>query len=159
MNRLLSLIAAAGIGLTASHAAASSSCTTPQNVNDMASEIAAGVNANRAARGLQALQYNATLGQAAMKHACDMSVNNFFGHSGSDGSSVGRRVQAEGYRSCLTAENLAWGYPTSGQIISGWMNSSGHRSNMLLRDAQEMGIGITQGPRGPNWVLVLAKGC
>ena len=58
----------------ASQAAASNACTTPANVNAMASEIAAGVNANRRANGQPQLAYNAKLSQAAMKHACDMSV-------------------------------------------------------------------------------------
>ncbi len=160
MNRIASGVAAIGLSFCAGQAvAANNACRTPPNVNAMATEIAAGVNANRRAQGLSALQYNPDLGEAAMQHACDMSVNGFFGHSGSDGSSVQRRVRAVGYRDCLVAENLAWGYPNSNQIISGWMNSAGHRSNMLHPRAQEFGIGITEGTRGPNWVLVLAKGC
>jgi uncharacterized protein YkwD len=140
-------------------AAAANSCTTPGNVNALASEIAQGVNASRRANGQSALVYNAQLGQAAMAHACDMAVHNFFGHRGSNGTTVQTRVRSAGYRDCLVAENLAWGYPTSQQIISGWMQSAGHRSNMLHPRAREFGIGITQGPRGPNWVLVLAKSC
>ncbi|MFZ3581830.1 CAP domain-containing protein [Loktanella sp. DJP18] len=145
--------------LTAQAAAAANACAMPGNVNQMASEIAAGVNAQRRAHGLAPLAYNATLGRAAMTQACDMSVNNFFGHRGSNGSNVSARVQAAGYRNCTIAENLAWGYPTSGQIIGGWMNSSGHRANMLHPRVAEMGVGITTGSKGPNWVLVLGRRC
>ena len=159
MRRLFSLGATLALCLGAGQALASNACVTPAEVNAMASEIAAGVNANRRAQGRHALEYNPQLGRAAMKHACDMAVNGFFGHQGSDGSNSQARVRQAGYRDCLVAENLAWGYPRSEQIISGWMNSPGHRSNMLHPRAYEMGIAITQGPRGPNWVLVVARGC
>ena len=159
MLRILWVVIALSVTMIAGQASASNACATPSNVNALASEIAAGVNANRRANGQHALQFNPRLGQAAMKHACDMAQNNFFGHRGTDGSNSQARVRQAGYRECLVAENLAWGYPTSQQIISGWMNSQGHRFNMLHPRAYEMGIGITQGPKGPNWVLVVARGC
>lgn len=145
--------------LFAPHAEAANRCVTYANANALASDIAAGVNAARRAQGQPALRYNARLGQAAMKHACDMSVNNFFGHQGSDRSTVQARVRQSGYRDCLVAENLAWGYPASQQIMTGWMNSAGHRNNILHPRVAEMGIAITDGPKGPNWVLVLARSC
>lgn len=153
------LAAIATLALSASAAQAANRCVTPTNVNALATEIAAGVNANRRAQGQAPLAYNRRLSQAAMAHACDMSVNGFFGHQGSDGSNIQRRVRNAGYRDCVVAENLAWGYPSSQQIISGWMNSSGHRNNMLHPRVAEMGIAVTEGAKGPNWVLVLARGC
>lgn len=140
-------------------AQSAAACVAPQNVNVMANEIAAGLNAQRRAHGKSPLAYNPQLSRAAMTHACDMSRNGFFGHHGSNGSTVQARVRASGYRDCLVAENLAWGYPNSQQIISGWMNSAGHRSNMLHPRVAEFGVAITDSPRGPNWVLVLAKRC
>ena len=107
----------------------------------------------------QSLEATTKLGRAAATHACDMAVHNFFGHAGSNGSHVQARVQAAGYRNCTVAENLAWGYPTAGQIIGGWMGSAGHRANMLHPRVREMGIGITTGAKGPNWVLVLGRRC
>lgn len=159
MKNIVRTLFACTLALVGTQAVASNACTTPANVDAMASEIARGLNASRAAHGQSQLDFNRKLGAAAMAHACDMSVNNFFGHQGSDGSTIQRRVRAAGYRDCLVAENLAWGYPRSEQIINGWMNSAGHRSNMLHPRAQEFGIGITVGEKGPNWVLVLAKGC
>jgi len=156
MNRITLTLAALGFGLMASQGMA---CTTPANVNALAQEIATGVNAQRRANGQSAVRFNRQLGQAAMNHACDMSANNFFGHNGSNGSTVQRRVRSAGYQDCLVAENLAWGYPSSQQIISGWMNSAGHRTNMLHPRVTEFGVAITDGPKGPNWVLVLANSC
>ena len=156
MNKLTMTLAALGFGLMSGQAMA---CSAPANVNVLAQEIATGVNAQRRANGQSAIRFNRQLGQAAMAHACDMSVNGFFGHNGSNGSSVQRRVRAAGYQDCLVAENLAWGYPNSQQIIAGWMNSSGHRRNMLHPRVSEFGVAITEGAKGPNWVLVLARGC
>ena len=134
-------------------------CTTPTNVNALATEIAAGVNQSRRANGQSSLQFNRQLGQAAMRHACDMQANNFFDHRGSDGSTPQRRVRRAGYNDCIAAENIAWGYPRSSQIINGWMNSPGHRRNMLHPRIEEFGVAITEGPKGPYWVLVLGKSC
>lgn len=153
---ILSAAAACLLALGATQAAA---CTTPANVNALATEVANGLNANRAANGLPPVQFNRRLGRAAMDHACDMSNNGFFGHSGSNGSDIVQRVNATGYRQCLVAENLAWGYPRSEQIVTGWMNSAGHRANMLHPRVEQFGVAITEGAKGPNWVLVLAKGC
>ena len=158
MRSILFAMAASAMTFLAGQASASN-CVAPANASALANEIAAGLNANRRAQGQAPLRYNTQLARAAMAHACDMAVNNFFGHRGSDGSNLQRRVRAAGYRDCLVAENLAWGYPTSQQIISGWMGSNGHRTNMLHPRAAEFGVGITQGPKGPNWVLVLARGC
>lgn len=152
----IAALAACFIAFGATHASA---CSTPSNVNALATEIAQGLNAHRAANGLPQLEYNRRLGRAAMTHACDMSVNGFFGHNGSNGSDIVQRVNSTGYRQCLVAENLAWGYPRSEQIVSGWMNSAGHRANMLHPRVAEFGVAVTDGAKGPNWVLVLARGC
>lgn len=153
------LLVACTFVFLAGQAQASNACQTPANVNALASEIAAGLNANRRANGQPALTFNKRLSKAAMKHACDMSRNAFFGHQGTDGSNIQTRVRAAGYRDCLIAENLAWGYPDSKKIITGWMNSRGHRSNMLHPRVAEFGVGISQGAKGPNWVLVVGRGC
>ena len=156
---LRTLIAVLILSCTAQVAAAANSCALPTNASQLANEIAAGVNAQRRANGLSPLAYNATLGKAAVTHACDMSVNGFFGHRGSNGANAQACVQAAGYRDCTVAENLAWGYPNAGQIIGGWMGSAGHRANMLHPRVKEMGIAVTNGAKGPNWVLVLGRHC
>lgn len=156
MKTLNHMIAVLGFGLLSGQAMA---CSTPANVNALAQEIATSVNQQRRANGQPTIQFNRQLGQAAMSHACDMAKNGFFGHNGSNGSTVQRRVRAAGYRECLVAENIAWGYPSSEQIMSGWMNSAGHRTNMLHPRVSEFGVAISQGAKGPNWVLVLAASC
>lgn len=157
MRNMLSAVAiliAAFFGTTAS-----ANCAMPENVNAMATEIAAGLNASRRANGESTLRFSRELGRAAMRHACDMLANDFFDHRGSDGSNLQARVTRVGYNACIVAENIAWGYPRPEQIIDGWMNSPGHRRNMLHPRIEEFGIGISQGPRGPYWVLVVGKEC
>ncbi len=139
--------------------AAAASCVAPSNVNELATEIAAGLNESRRSVGEAPLRFNRDLGRAAMVHACDMLVNDFFAHQGTDGSSSQVRAIEAGYEPCIVAENIAWGYPRSEQIITGWMNSPGHRRNMLHPRIEEFGVGITMGPKGPYWVLVVGKQC
>ncbi len=159
MTRFIRIGATVALGLFATTGAAAQPCVAPENVNELATQIAAGVNTSRRANGVVPLRFNRRLGEAAMVHACDMVVNGFFDHRGSDGSGAQTRVRAAGYEDCIVAENIAWGYPRSEQIISGWMNSPGHRRNMLHPRIEEFGVGITQGPDGPYWVLVVGKEC
>ncbi|MBI1416290.1 MAG: CAP domain-containing protein [Limimaricola sp.] len=153
------LCAATCLLFAAATAAEAGGCSVPGNAQAMASQIAAGLNAQRAANGLPALRYNPTLSQAAMAHACDMTEHDFFSHRGSDGSTAGARMRRVGYRFCTAAENIAWGYPHPDQIISGWMASPGHRHNMLLQGVTDFGIAIAQSPKGPYWVLDIASHC
>jgi uncharacterized protein YkwD len=157
--RLIAFCAFLAAVCTAGTSSASVGCAIPTDANALATQIAEGLNANRRANARNAVQFNHSLGQAATTHACDMQINGFFAHKGSDGTSLQARVRRTGFKDCLVAENLAWGYPRPEQIVSGWMNSPGHRRNILLADAREFGIGIAQGAKGPIWVLVMARGC
>jgi len=139
--------------------AAQASCALPTDADAYANQLAQGLNAQRSAAGLRPLAYNGQLSQAAMRHACDMQANGFFDHRGSDGTNSHQRVTSVGYRSCLTAENLAFGYPQAMTVVNGWMNSPGHRQNMMHHNATEFGIGLAAGRNGPIAVLVLARRC
>ena len=153
--RIMAVMALSFVGTSA----AAANCVAPPNVDELATQIAAGLNQSRRANGEAPLLFNRKLGQAAMVHACDMLVNDFFDHRGSDGTNSQARVQNAGYNDCIVAENIAWGYPRSDQIVNGWLNSPGHRRNMLHPRIEDFGVGIAQGPRGPCWVLVVGKQC
>lgn len=152
----LAVVCAVFGGATAAQAG---DCTQPSQVQGMATGIAEGLNQMRRANGLPAISFNRRLSAAAQGQACDLASSGRFGHAGSDGSNSHTRVVRAGYDSCLTAENLAWGYPDAGRIIGGWMTSAGHRANMLHARVDEFGVGIANGPNGPIWVLVVARGC
>ena len=159
MTRPLLVLGTLMCAALSAQAQAQGACLAPANVNDLATQIAAGLNANRESNSLGRLTFNAELSQAAMSHACDMSANNYVDHRGTDGSNSQDRVRQMGYNDCLVAENLAWGYPDPSQIVQGWMTSPSHRSNMLLANVRDFGVGIVESARGPIWVLVLARSC
>lgn len=98
------------------------------------------VNAARCEMGLTPLALDALLAEAALTHAVDMGLNAFFDHTGSDGSSVVGRVNATGYGWFAVGENIAAG-PADAAVVHGlWMDSPGHRANILKPEFREMGI-------------------
>jgi len=112
------------------------------------------LNRERTARGRNALVEDSRLSRAARDHAQDMVNNDYFSHTGRDGSSFSDRAQAAGY-SCAAAENVAFGQRSEAEVVSGWMMSQGHRRNILLEDVTQFGIGQV----GTMWVLMLGRGC
>lgn len=120
-------------------------------------EVGRLLNARRAEVVLSPLSLSAQLKAAAQAHAKDMARNGSFSHTGSDGSSVGDRVRAQGYGFCFVAENIAQGQPTASAAMESWMNSTGHRRNNLSAQAREYGSARAA---GNIWVLVFgASGC
>ena len=81
----------------------------------------------------------------------------FFRTKVSDGSKLGNRVLAQGYRFCWTAENISVGQATLHETFAGWVRSTGHYLNMTAREATELGLAEADG----NYrVLVLGQpGC
>jgi uncharacterized protein YkwD len=94
-------------------------------------EVARLVNEFRAQSGKKALNVNTKLNAAAEEHSEDMAWNDFFSHTGSDGSRVGARVSEEGYDWRSVGENIAAGQSTPQKVFDAWEGSSGHRANML----------------------------
>jgi uncharacterized protein YkwD len=118
------------------------------------------INQERAKLGLAALQVHDGLVAAARRHSTDMAQNNFLSHTGSDGSSPWDRMRDAGYQLTYGGENVAAGYPTARGVVDGWLNSPGHRDNMLNPNFCEMGVGYAYGPNssyGHYWTLTL--GC
>ncbi|EGZ19720.1 hypothetical protein PHYSODRAFT_254820 [Phytophthora sojae] len=101
----------------------------------MTSQYASGmlslVNAQRAAYGLSPLCLNTKLMAAAMRHSKDMAAYNFMSHTGSDGSTMSSRIDDAGYMWTRAAENVAAGQTTISSVMTSWMNSAGHRANIL----------------------------
>lgn len=100
------------------------------------------VNQHRATAGLSPLIRAAELDSAAQRHSNDMATNNFMSHTGSDGSTPGQRITAAGYSWTTYGENVAAGYTTADAVVTGWMNSSGHRANILNGNFKEIGIAV-----------------
>ncbi|MFD8013761.1 CAP domain-containing protein [Streptomyces sp. NPDC058955] len=118
-----------------------------------AEQVISLVNAERAKAGCGPLTANATLTSAAQGHSDDMAARDFFDHTNPDGDGPGERVTAAGYPWTTYGENIAKGQTTPEQVMDAWMNSPGHRANILNCDFKEIGVGIhTDG--GPYWTQV-----
>ncbi|WP_330234648.1 CAP domain-containing protein [Streptomyces sp. NBC_00566] len=102
------------------------------------------VNAERAKVGCSPVQLNSTLSKAAQDHSADMAAHNTMSHTGSDGSDPGSRITAAGYQWSAYGENVAYGYSTPEQVMAGWMDSPGHRENILNCSFKEIGVGLAQ---------------
>lgn len=116
------------------------------------------VNDYRVQKGLRPLRLNAKLSEAAYKHSTDLSKSDRISHYGSDGSDTWDRVRRTGYTAKVTAENVGTGQRTIGEVFKGWQNSRDHNTNLLLPDAEEMGIAMVYSPGTQFktfWTLVL----
>lgn len=106
-------------------------------------------NHQRAAAGLAAFCVHPALVAAARAHSQDMIARQYFSHTSLDGRTFVTRVQAAGYtRWTGLAENIAWGsgsYGAPDRIVQNWMNSPGHRANILNGNLREIGIGVAAG--------------
>ncbi|WP_030300388.1 CAP domain-containing protein [Streptomyces katrae] len=109
-----------------------------------AAEVVALVNKERAKAGCSALTVNAKLTDAALKHSQDMAAHANMSHTGSDGSDPGQRITRAGYSWTTYGENVAYGYTTPEQVMTGWMNSPGHRENILNCAFKEIGVALAQ---------------
>ncbi|HEX6343144.1 CAP domain-containing protein [Umezawaea sp.] len=101
-------------------------------------------NRERAAAGCPALKADDRLAAAARGHSEDMAKQNYFDHKSKDGRSFVDRIKAAGYPS-PGAENIAAGQPTPEAVMKGWMESPGHRANILNCGLTSLGTGVAKG--------------
>lgn len=118
------------------------------------------INAYRKQKGLKPLKLNAALTEAAKAHSKDLAKWDRISHYGSDGSNPWDRVKRAGYNAKLAAENVGTGQVTIEEVMKGWQESAGHNKNLLLGDAEHMGIALVQDPRTEFktfWTLVVGS--
>ncbi|WP_236790788.1 CAP domain-containing protein [Amycolatopsis sp. GM8] len=115
----------------------------------MAQQILALVNQQRATAGCGALTEDSRLGTAAQKFSEDMADRDYFSHTTPDGVTFDQRIKAAGYPS-PAAENIAKGSTTAAQTMTLWMNSDGHRRNILNCSYKKLGVGLDKS--GWYWV-------
>lgn len=109
------------------------------------------VNAERAKEGCGPVTSNDLLATAAHRHSADMAAQDYFSHTSLDGRDPGDRITAAGYRWSTYGENIAKGQRTPADVMESWMNSPGHRANILNCSFKEMGIGKVDSGGGPVW--------
>ena len=111
----------------------------------VAAQVLTLVNAERAKAGCGALATSSALQAAAQGHSADMAANDYFSHTSQDGRSFSDRIRAAGYTGGAIAENIAAGQATASAVMTSWMNSSGHRANILNCAYRYLGVGYAKG--------------
>lgn len=116
--------------------------TAPDFLIAMEHQVWEITNEERAKAGLPALQYDENLAEVARVHSIDMDVRGFFDHNNPDGQSPFDRMSAAGYRYSHAAENIAWNQRSAEEVMRAWMNSPGHRANILNKNVSYVGVGL-----------------
>ena len=118
------------------------------------------VNAYRKEKGLRPLRLQPALTEAARAHSQDLAKWDRISHFGSDGSNPWDRVKRTGYSAKLAAENVGTGQASFEEVMKGWRASPGHNKNLLLPEAEHMGIALVQDGKTEFktfWTLVIGS--
>ncbi|WP_238016761.1 CAP domain-containing protein [Dactylosporangium sp. AC04546] len=147
------LVAPLGLALsTASGASAATAPPTAAAAAKLETQVVTLTNNYRTAHGCKALRIDTRLVAAARAHSTDMVSKSFFSHTGSDGSTFVQREVRAGYTKGASAENIAWGYRTPQDVVNAWINSPGHRANILNCSSVAVGVGVAYKTNGtPYW--------
>ncbi|HQD05795.1 MAG TPA: CAP domain-containing protein [Bacillota bacterium] len=103
------------------------------------------VNKERAARGLRPLQWDEELRKVARAKSEDMRDRNYFAHDSPTYGSLAEMLSTFGVKYRFAGENLAAGQKTPQEVVAGWMNSDGHRENILNPRFTHLGVGYADG--------------
>lgn len=133
----------------------SSNQMTPTGLsNPFLAEVLRLTNQYRQQNGLASLSYDDQLAMAARSHSKNMALQDFFDHTDRDGLSPFQRISATGYRWSIAGENIAAGYSSAAAVVQGWINSPGHRANILNPNYTEIGLGyyyLADDPGTQTW--------
>ena len=107
------------------------------------------VNQERAKAGLSPVTADTSIQAAAQVRAKEIEKS--FSHTRPDGSSFSTALTQQGVTYRGSGENIAWGQKTPEQVMNGWMNSDGHRANILNKNFTKIGVGYYQNASGTNY--------
>ena len=125
--------------------------------SSMTSQVVSLVNTERAKQGLTALKSDSKLAELAQKKAEDMAKSQYFSHTSPTYGSAFDMLKAAGYTYKTAGENIAMGQKSAASVMDGWMNSSGHRANILNTAYEKIGVGYAVSQNGtPYWVQIFA---
>lgn len=128
------------------HLLASRSGVLAYATNVSAAGLLTSTNAQRSAHGVGTLSSNGLLASAAQAKANDMVNRNYWSHVTPDGQQPWVFITNAGYQYASAGENLAYGFMSSSDTVTGWMNSPSHRANLLSATYTEVGFGIANSP-------------
>ena len=111
------------------------------------------VNEHRAAAGLSPVKYSAKISKAAQVRAVEIEKS--FSHTRPDGRYFSTIFAEHGISYRYSGENIAWGQKSPEEVVTAWMNSAGHRANIMNAKFTELGVGYRQNARGVNYFTQL----
>jgi uncharacterized protein YkwD len=121
-------------------------CLDGPDVDELARQVLTLINIERAQVGVSPLTWNGTLAEIAEDYACTMAAEDFFDHVHPvTGDGPAERAVSAGYEFFAIGENLAAGQTSAAEAVEGWMNSPGHRDNLLSPEWRETGLGVRRG--------------
>jgi len=116
------------------------------------------VNVERAKKGLPALKANWQLSRVARYKSEDMANKGYFSHTSPTYGSPFKMMEDFGIKFTAAGENIAMGQQTARDVMNAWMNSPGHRNNILSPSFTEIGVGLAKGPNGRlYWTQMFIK--
>lgn len=116
---------------------------------DFVQQVVNLVNQERAKAGLSPVTADTSIQAAAQVRAKEIEKS--FSHTRPDGSSFSTALTQQGVTYRGSGENIAWGQKTPEQVMNGWMNSEGHRANILNKNFTKIGVGYHQNASGTNY--------
>lgn len=132
-----------------------STSTPPISTGSYEQQIVDLINKERKAEGLPSLTLSAAVSKAAYKRA--MEIKDFFSHTRPDGTSCFTVLSEFGITYNTCGENIAYGQKTPEAVMEAWMNSSGHRANILSSGFGQVGIGYYEVNGIPYWVQLFTN--
>lgn len=119
-----------------------------------ADEVLRLVNVERTSRGISPLLWDDSAARAAFAHSSDMTQRGYFSHTSPEGQNTGDRLAAAQAGSWSAwGENIAQGQRSPAQVMGAWMNSQGHRDNILRTIFTHLGVGV-YAPNSVWWTQV-----
>jgi len=123
---------------------------TPEGASTSEARVLAIVNDERADAGCGPVRSDASLRDLARAHSADMEARGYFDHNTPEGVTPWTRAERAGVTG-LGAENIARGQKSAESVMRAWMNSPGHRANILDCTLTRLGVGVEEGDQGPWW--------
>ena len=136
----------------------SSDTGTVSSVNSMEKQVASLTNSKRKAAGLGSLTLDSQLSKLARMKAEDMAKKGYFSHTSPTYGSAFDMMKKYGVSYRTAGENIAKGQKTPEAVMNGWMNSSGHRANILSSTYTHIGVGYAKDSKGNTYWVKIFKG-
>ncbi len=130
--------------------------TSDNNMHAFVQEVVNLVNAERAKEGLSPLTLDTKVQAAAQVRAVECEQS--FSHTRPNGTSFATALKEQNVSYKSAGENIAWGQRSPKEVMNGWMNSEGHRANIMNPDFTTIGVGYYQNAKGTNyWCQLFTK--